>query len=151
MTYVETIKRGNNKYYYLTKNLRVNSNTWKKIRIYIGDTKPTKLDIKKYAEQIEKRTQEEGIAVRDLLTRSPEDLAYAKKAKPGPRYEIRFVREGAKFLTDNAIFGESVVFFSFQPQIFAVMISSREISQAIKTLFEFAWQSADPYEKVIRD
>jgi len=58
MTYVETIKRGNKEYYYLTKNIRVDINKWKKIRVYIGDKKPTKAEIKKHAEEIEKRVKE---------------------------------------------------------------------------------------------
>ncbi|MFA5991145.1 MAG: helix-turn-helix domain-containing protein [Candidatus Doudnabacteria bacterium] len=102
-------------------------------------------------EEFVKKTRTEGVRVRDLLTKSAEDLAYAKKAKPSPFYEIRFVAEGKSFLTDNAVFGDSVVFFSFHPQIFAVMISSREVSQAIRTLFEFAWSQAETYEKVLND
>ena len=63
MTYVETIKRGNKEYYYLTKNIRIGTNNWKKIRIYVGDKKPTKTEIKKYAEEIEKKAK-------DVLTKS---------------------------------------------------------------------------------
>lgn len=61
MTYVETIKRGNKEYYYLTKNLRVSPTQWKKIRIYIGDKKPTKSEIQNYAGQIEKRVKLERL------------------------------------------------------------------------------------------
>ncbi len=98
-----------------------------------------------------KRTQTEKVYTRDLLTHCKEDYEYAKKATPGPNYEVRFVKQGNKFLTDNAVFGDNVVFFSFHPQIFAVMITSREISQAIKTLFEFAWSQGDSYEKVFNN
>ena len=65
MTYIETIKRGDKEYYYLTKNLRVGINKWKKIRVYIGNKKPTKSEIKKYAGQIEKRIEQEGLAKPD--------------------------------------------------------------------------------------
>ncbi|MBT5023006.1 Fic family protein [Candidatus Woesearchaeota archaeon] len=61
MTYVEIIKRRNKKYYYLTKNIRLGINKWKKIRIYIGDKKPTKIDIKKYAQEVEKKIKSVGI------------------------------------------------------------------------------------------
>tara|TARA_Y100000310_G_scaffold78020_1_gene74611 strand:+ start:18697 stop:19638 length:942 start_codon:yes stop_codon:yes gene_type:complete len=61
MTYVETIKRGNKQYYYLTKNIRIGTNKWKKIRVYIGDKKPTKAEIKRFAQQIEKRLEKEGL------------------------------------------------------------------------------------------
>jgi Fic family protein len=61
MTYIETIRRGNKDYFYLTKNMRIGTNKWKKVRVYLGDKKPTKLEIKKYAKQIEKRVEKEGL------------------------------------------------------------------------------------------
>ncbi len=97
------------------------------------------------------RVAKMNFRIRDLLTLSPEDIGYAKKAKVGKNYEIKFVKKENSFLTDNAIFGNNVVFFSFHPQIFAVMITSKEISLAIKTLFEMAWQSAEAYEKVMNN
>lgn len=97
------------------------------------------------------RSTTNNFQIRDLLTLSDADIMYAKKAKTGSNYQIRFVDKDKVFLTDNAIFGNNVVFFSFHPQIFAVMITSREISQAIKTLFEFAWASGESYEKVMND
>ena len=54
-------KEGKKEYFYLTKNIRINSNKWKKIRVYIGDKKPTKLEIKKFTEQIEKKVKKEGL------------------------------------------------------------------------------------------
>lgn len=56
MVYIETIKRGDKEYYYLTKNIRISSNKWKKFRIYIGDKKPSKEDIKKLAVELEKKS-----------------------------------------------------------------------------------------------
>tara|TARA_Y100000310_G_scaffold338995_1_gene430260 strand:+ start:1040 stop:1984 length:945 start_codon:yes stop_codon:yes gene_type:complete len=58
MTYVETIKQGNKEYYYLTKNIRIDINKWKKVRIYIGDKKPTKKQISKYSKEIEEKSKE---------------------------------------------------------------------------------------------
>ena len=95
------------------------------------------------------RAAKMNFSVRDLLTHSAEDIAYAKKARLEKNYEIKFLPEGWNFLTDNAIFGDNVVFFSFHPQIFAVVICSKEIALAIRTLFEFSWQAADTYEQVI--
>ena len=54
MTYIETIKRNNKRYYYLTKNIRTGINKWKKIRVFLGDKNPSKEQIKKAAEKIEK-------------------------------------------------------------------------------------------------
>ncbi|MBI5530799.1 MAG: hypothetical protein HY918_04895 [Candidatus Doudnabacteria bacterium] len=96
------------------------------------------------------RAAKHSFKIRDLLTLSPDDIAYAKKAKVGKDYEIRFISTGVGFLTDNAFFNDSVVFFSFHPQIFAVVITSREVRQAIATLYEFAWNAAMPYEEAIK-
>ena len=96
-----------------------------------------------------KRTQEQNTEVRDLLTECEEDFAYAKKAGQGKNYHIRFLAKAGGFLTDNAIFGDSVVFFSFHPQIFAVEIQSREISSAVRVLFEFAWAAGKNYESMV--
>lgn len=57
MTYIETTKQGNKEYYYLTKNIRIGTNKWKKIRVYLGNRKPTKAEVKKYSQQIEKRAE----------------------------------------------------------------------------------------------
>ena len=61
MTYVETIKRGNKEYYYLTKNIRIGTNKWKKIRVYIGNKRPTRTEIKRHTQEIEKRAEKEGL------------------------------------------------------------------------------------------
>ena len=58
MTYMEKIKRNNKEYYYLTKNVRISINKWKKIRIYMGDIKPSKEEIEKYAKEIENKIKE---------------------------------------------------------------------------------------------
>ncbi len=100
--------------------------------------------------QFLKRAQEINLTVRDVMGYSKENLEYAKIATKDKNYQARFLPNEKNFLTDNAIFGDTVVFFSFRPTIFAVSITSKEISHAIKILFEFAWESAEPYEKVIK-
>lgn len=57
MAYLETIKRNNKKYYYLTKNVRLSLNKWKKIRIFLGDKKPSQAEIKKHAKEIEDKSK----------------------------------------------------------------------------------------------
>lgn len=57
MAYIETLKRGNKDYYYLTKNIRLSLNKWKKIRIFLGDKKPSKEELKKRAQEIEKKAK----------------------------------------------------------------------------------------------
>jgi Fic family protein len=57
MTYVETIKRNKKEYYYLTKNVRLNQNKWKKIRVFLGDKKPSRKEIQQYTQEIEERSK----------------------------------------------------------------------------------------------
>jgi hypothetical protein len=57
MTYAETIKREEKKYYYLTKNIRLGLNKWEKIRIFLGDKKPSKEGLKKYAKELEEKAR----------------------------------------------------------------------------------------------
>ena len=52
MTYIETIKRNKKKYYYLTKNIRLGLNKWKKIRIFLGDKKPSTKELEKHTKEI---------------------------------------------------------------------------------------------------
>jgi sugar-specific transcriptional regulator TrmB len=87
------------------------------------------------------------IKVREILTQTEQDIKYAKTIPVDEQYQIRVIPASMRFMTDNAIFGDHVVFFSYHPQIFAVMITSREVSQSLKTLYELAWQSALPYKK----
>ena len=57
MTYIETLKKGKKEYYYLTKNIRISSNKWKKIRFFLGDKKPLKRKLNKYLKEIEKKAK----------------------------------------------------------------------------------------------
>lgn len=66
MTYIEIIKRGKKEYYYLTKNVRVAQNRWKKIRVYLGDKKPSKQDVRRHAKEIEERILQQGLSKSDL-------------------------------------------------------------------------------------
>lgn len=45
MVYIDRIKSGKQLFYYLGKTIRVDSNKWKKIRIKLGTTEPTKEEI----------------------------------------------------------------------------------------------------------
>ena len=105
MTYVETIKRGNKEYYYLTKNIRVGANKWKKIRVYIGDKKPTKSDVEKYAQEIEKRAEKEGLTKSKYSFLSGEDAETLQDLKEGYKDWLKKTPEGLrkKFYDDFVI------------------------------------------------
>ena len=57
MAYIETIKRNKKEYYYLTKNVRLSLNKWKKVRVFLEDKKPSQKKLKKYAQEIENKSK----------------------------------------------------------------------------------------------
>ena len=61
MVYLERIERKGNTYYYLTKNFRVNSKKWKKIRKYIGTKPPSKKQTTTAITEIETDAIKKGI------------------------------------------------------------------------------------------
>jgi sugar-specific transcriptional regulator TrmB len=103
-----------------------------------------------YEEQLVKKTLEKKIKVRELLTQNPADIEFAKSVTHSEYYQQRFTKTGEEFLTDNALYDGNVVFFSYQPHIFAVVIQSKTIYQSLRTLFELAWTQAEPYEKIVK-
>ncbi len=98
--------------------------------------------------EVSKRAKEHKLKVREILSGTSADIAYAKSIVFDDFYSMRFASPGQQFITDNAIFGDSVAFFSFNIQIFAVVITSKEISGSLKALYEMAWTSAVPVGQV---
>ena len=109
MTYIETIKRGDKEYYYLTKNLRVGINRWKKIRVYIGDKKPTKSEIQKYAEQIEKQIEQEGLKKSEYSFLGEEDAETLQDLKEGYKEWLKKTPESLK----NKLHDDFVIRFTY--------------------------------------
>ena len=109
MTYVEIIKRGNKEYYYITKNIRVNLNQWKKLRVYIGDKKPTKSDIQKYAEQIEKRIEQDGLIRSEYSYLTDEDAETLQDLKESFKDWLKQTPESLK----NKLYDDFVIRFTY--------------------------------------
>ena len=109
MTYIETIKRGDKEYYYLTKNLRVGISKWKKIRVYIGDKKPTKSEIQKYAEQIEKQIIKEGLTRSEYSYLGEEDAETLQDLKGGHKEWLKKTPESLK----NKLYDDFVIRFTY--------------------------------------
>ncbi|MEO8065994.1 MAG: helix-turn-helix domain-containing protein [Candidatus Doudnabacteria bacterium] len=99
---------------------------------------------------LQTKTLEKKATVKELLTQTPEDIAFAKSIRHLENYQARFSPAGKNFQTDNALFDDKVVFFSYDPYIFAVMIQSKVIHQSLQTLFELAWTQSEPYEKIVK-
>lgn len=93
-----------------------------------------------------KKTKESNVSVREILVDTPEDREYlASWHGKSTTHQARLIPKNLNFpISDSAFFGEYAVFFSFHPQVFAVMIRSKEISGTLKALFELAWQAAAP-------
>ena len=96
-----------------------------------------------FAEELIAKSKKGELRVKEILTQNFADIAYSKKIFGNPNYEQRFASKGMEFITDNVVFENNVVFFSYTPTIFAVKITSKAISQSINTLFDLAWQSAE--------
>lgn len=56
MAYVEIKRQNEKKYYYLTKNVRTGPNSWKKVRLFLGNKEPTQRDISRCLKEIESRS-----------------------------------------------------------------------------------------------
>jgi len=93
-----------------------------------------------------KRVKTGELKARDLFVRSEKDMAFAKLQKFISNYEIKFLPEQLQnSITDFAVFGNNLVFFSFRPQIFAVLITSKEVAGTFRLLYESAWQGAQKF------
>lgn len=57
MAYIETIMRNGRSYYYLTKNVRLSLNKWKKIRVFLGGKKPSEEKLGVCAKEIEEKAK----------------------------------------------------------------------------------------------
>ena len=110
-----------------------------------------KLIRKKNAKRLIAKTKRREIAVKEILTKSKKDLAFAKLIEHDEFYEHRFAHGESGFETDNVLFDDTVVFFSYSPFIMAVVISSKDIFRSMLTLFDLAWQSAELYKDVVKE
>jgi len=100
---------------------------------------------------LQQRVNAKATKFREILTQTPADLEYVGWLTQSEYYQSRFApKTFPEFLTDSAVFGNSVAFFSFKPAVFAVQIESREISQSLRVLFDLAWMAGEPYEKVVK-
>ncbi|MDP3741322.1 MAG: helix-turn-helix domain-containing protein [bacterium] len=96
-------------------------------------------------DQLRKKIKAGKLKVREILTRTKADLEYVSQMEQSEAYQSRFTpKDIQEFLSDSAIYGESVAFFSFSPLIFAVVITSKQIVESIRTLYEIAWQASEP-------
>ncbi len=89
MAYIDRIKSGNKTFYYLGKTIRLGQNTWKKIRIKLGENAPTKEEIRNGLKAM--RYEEYDVYNRDYIGADKLEVmddfreAYANHLKGMPR------------------------------------------------------------------
>jgi len=109
MAYIDKVKSGNKTFYYLGKTLRLGANKWKKIRVYVGDKKPTKSEIQKYAEQIEKQIKQEGLKKSEYSFLGEEDAETLQDLKEGYKAWLKKTPESLK----NKLYDDFVIRFTY--------------------------------------
>ena len=97
-------------------------------------------EVVNYFYQIMKNSQN---PVREIGNDDHETRKYYRKSfKSNQKHDIRLIRKEGLFQnTDNMIYGNTLVIFSVDEQIFATIIESPHIVKTYKTLFEMAWRS----------
>ncbi|MFH0818461.1 MAG: helix-turn-helix domain-containing protein [Patescibacteria group bacterium] len=84
--------------------------------------------------------------IREVGNNDPETRRYFRQAhRINPNHEIRLIRSDGSFQCDNMIFGNTVVIFSVDEQIFSTIIESAAIAQTYRTMFNMAWKAGKKY------
>ncbi len=104
-----------------------------------------------FPKKLNEKAMQGKMRVRELLSMSPSDFAYAKTMKHSEFFEHRFAQGIGEFFTDNCLFDGRVAFFAFDPFLYAVLVRSDGVYKSLKTLYEFAWLSAKPFEQIVKD
>ena len=90
-----------------------------------------------------KNAAKNKMKVRDLVMQSEADKKYVNKINTDSSYlnfyQVKYLPKEINMPVDSAIFGDSVAFFSFRPNIFSVVISSRDISALMRAWHNIAW------------
>lgn len=91
--------------------------------------------------------RENEIRSREIISNTPETLRASKRfaATAGKSYSSRIAQKGS-IKNDNAIFGNSVAIFRpHGHNLFVVVIEDETIAETMKTIFDLAWESAEPF------
>ena len=98
-------------------------------------------------DKISAAIHEQKIQTREIIANTPEARKSSKKyaARAGTTYSSRIAtKDGIQ--NDNAIYGGVVALFRIhQLNFFVVRIEDQTIADAMKSLFDMAWQSAEEF------
>ncbi len=95
-----------------------------------------------------KRRAAKNIFITGILNDSPEARAYQKQDKELKR-EIRLVPENRMNIKPECYIYENKVSFMSLREKIGVMIESKDIADAMKRLYELAWERAGEYQKKV--
>ena len=101
MAYAEIIRRNGKQYYYLTKNIRMAVQKWKKIRVYLGDKRPSKEALSRAIKRIEEKSKRLGLGAREFTYLSEHDAETLQDLKEGYKAWLRRVPESAQKRIDE--------------------------------------------------
>ena len=79
--------------------------------------------------------------VRELIFDDEAGRTYVKELRThGFEHSCRLLPASFPLFNDINIFGDKVAFFSFQKRSIAIVVENPEVSQSVKTLYEWAWK-----------
>lgn len=81
--------------------------------------------------------------IRELGNNDVETRRYARAAADlNPNYSIRYIQpaDGAFLMSDNMLFGNTIVLFSVKEKLFATIIESKNIVESYCAMFNMAWR-----------
>lgn len=87
------------------------------------------------------------IRTREIIANTPECLRASRRyaITAGKSYSSRIAKKGS-ILNDNAIFGNTVAIFRPHGRnLYVVVIEDETIAETMKTIFDLAWESAEPF------
>lgn len=107
---------------------------------HIGALKKSMPESLEYYKQMLKKINNPRI--RELNYGDKAGVQWIKETKQfqGKNFQIRVLSPHIKYgFTDNLIFGNKLVIFSFTPDVFVIVIESEDIATTFRALFEHAW------------
>ncbi len=113
----------------------------------VTSSKDLKKVLGKYAEEYFKKRTKRGIYIRSIAP--ADDYAiYLKSVQDKYSREVKLVPKNKFDMSlEIYIYNDKVAFNSFKEK-FAVMIESKDIADALKKVYELAWESARKYDQV---
>lgn len=99
--------------------------------------------------EFKRKIKDGTLSSRELFAPTDADLVYARTFPKLPNYELRFVDKGIVMPTDCALFKDHVALFFYKPEMFVLVIKSKEVYQSFRVLYDLAWQTAEPAPKYL--